>query len=63
MKSTIYKELITVEKEEDYSMDLPKGKTCADCVHIKRCELFGFTDSRENDFCDFYPIRFKEKVQ
>jgi len=46
------------ESEYEQSMKLPAGKTCADCVHIKRCTAFGFTDSPENVWCDFFPNRF-----
>lgn len=41
---------------------LPVGKSCGDCAHIKRCEAFGFTDSRERVECDFGPSRFREKA-
>ena len=42
------------------SMKLPEGKTCADCVHCRRCCLIfgGRSNSVE---CDFYPIRFSQK--
>lgn len=41
-------------------MQLPDGKKCGDCVHIKRCKaIFGHT---ENDtVCDWFPRRFREK--
>lgn len=41
-------------------MSLPDGKTCGDCVHLRRCLGIGYTSSAENDRCDFYPIRFHE---
>lgn len=37
---------------------LPDGKTCGDCVHLRRCRAFGFTSSPENAQCDFSPSRF-----
>lgn len=44
------------------SMQLPPGKTCGDCVHIRRCKtLFGCKDS--NVICDFAPSRFKAAYQ
>ena len=41
-------------------MYLPEGKTCSDCVHVKRCTaLWGAKP--ENTSCNFEPIRFAEK--
>lgn len=41
-------------------MDLPSGKTCADCIHAARCtQMFGA--KLANTKCDFEPIRFREK--
>jgi len=38
-------------------MDLPAGKTCGDCAHIRRCEaIFGHIP--EDEQCDFFPIRY-----
>jgi len=38
-------------------MNLPEGKSCADCVHCYRCtKIFGAKP--ENKQCDFHPIRF-----
>lgn len=42
-------------------MDLPTGKTCADCCHLRRCVGMGFTKA-ENTNCDFSPSRFVEKL-
>ena len=43
--------------KEDDEMNLPKGKTCNDCVHCYRCtKIFGVTIT--NTTCDFYPSRF-----
>ena len=40
-------------------MDLPDGKTCGDCVHVKKCcNLFGHLIDDES--CDWSPSRFKE---
>ena len=41
-------------------MLLPKGKTCADCVHVERCTTI-FGAKPENTSCGFEPIRFKGK--
>lgn len=41
-------------------MDLPKGKRCADCVHIEKCVLM-FHGDPVNTRCGFEPVRFREK--
>lgn len=41
------------------AMMLPEGKTCADCVHIRRCTMFGFTPTPEETMCSFGPSRFR----
>lgn len=44
----------------DDGMNLPEGKTCADCAHCRRCcAIFGHIP--KDEVCDFYPSRFKEK--
>lgn len=43
------------------TMDLPAGKTCADCVHIRFCTGF-LGDVKANTHCDWFPIRFVPKV-
>lgn len=41
-------------------MDLPAGKTCADCVHCRRCcAIFGHIP--EDQVCDWSPSRFAER--
>lgn len=41
------------------SMDLPEGKTCADCIHVRRCvSMFGRIPADEQ--CDFFPVRYQE---
>jgi hypothetical protein len=53
-------------KHPDYcygfaTMNLPQGKTCGDCVHIRRCNaMFGHMASDER--CDWYPSRFRERT-
>ena len=38
-------------------MNLPKGVTCGDCVHIRRCKgMFGHTET--DTYCDWSPSRF-----
>lgn len=39
-------------------MDLPPGKTCADCVHCRRCTLI-FGHIPEDERCDWAPSRFR----
>jgi hypothetical protein len=44
--------------KEDKEMDLPEGKTCADCAHIRRCcAMFGHIP--EDEVCDWHPSRFQ----
>lgn len=44
----------------DPLMKLPEGKTCADCLHCRKCtSMFGAKP--ENNYCDFYPVRFVQK--
>nr|WP_256836304.1 hypothetical protein [Pseudomonas oleovorans] len=41
-------------------MDLPAGKTCADCAHCRRCTtMFGHIPADES--CDWSPSRFTQK--
>lgn len=45
---------------EARQMDLPAGKTCADCVHSRRCcAIYGHIP--EDEVCDWYPSRFQQK--
>lgn len=38
-------------------MRLPKGTTCGDCVHIRRCSaIYGHTAT--DTYCDWSPSRF-----
>ena len=46
----------------DEAMQLPTGKTCADCIHAKFCISIGCTKP-ENTSCDFYPNRFNASVE
>jgi hypothetical protein len=46
---------------EETCMQLPAGKTCGDCVHIKRCKaIFGHVESDTS--CDWFPRRFVLKA-
>lgn len=39
-------------------MRLPKGVTCGDCVHIRRCSaIYGHTET--DTYCDWSPSRFR----
>ncbi|WP_219097718.1 hypothetical protein [Pseudomonas sp. UMAB-40] len=42
-------------------MDLPAGKTCADCVHCRRCTMM-FGHIPEDESCDWAPSRFTPKA-
>jgi hypothetical protein len=46
--------------EPDYvdEMKLPAGKTCASCVHVRRCVALGYTKA-ESTSCDFWPNKFQ----
>lgn len=38
-------------------MKLPKGITCGDCYHIRRCKaIYGHTET--DTYCDWSPSRF-----
>lgn len=44
--------------KEGKEMDLPEGKTCENCAHVRRCcTMFGHIP--ENEVCDWYPSRFR----
>lgn len=40
-------------------MNLPAGSTCASCLHVRRCSLFGYTEGPDSVWCDFYPRRYR----
>lgn len=43
--------------KETLAMNLPAGKTCADCAHCRRCcSIYGHIPADE--VCDWYPSRF-----
>lgn len=49
-----------LRRKTDDGMNLPVGKTCADCAHCRRCcAIFGHIPGDE--VCDFYPSRFLER--
>lgn len=37
-------------------MKLPKGKTCGDCAHIRRCKTI-FWHTETDTYCDWWPSR------
>lgn len=39
-------------------MDLPPGRTCADCTHVERCRWLISVDET-NTHCDWSPSRFR----
>jgi len=50
------------KRGNDPVMDLPEGKTCGDCTHFQRCQMFGRIP--EDEVCDWAPTRlFKEVVK
>jgi hypothetical protein len=45
---------------DPHRMNLPAGKTCADCVHCHRCcSIYGHIPADER--CDWAPSRFTPK--
>lgn len=51
-------EYYKVHKCKHQCMELPEGKTCADCAHVERCAMM-FGVKPENTSCGWEPIRFK----
>lgn len=50
--------LLSGEPQDD-GMNLPEGKTCGDCLHMKRCfAMFGHIPADE--VCDWYPSRYRD---
>lgn len=48
--------------KETIAMNLPADKTCADCVHCRRCcAMFGHIP--QDQVCDWYPSRFHPITQ
>lgn len=41
-------------------MNLPEGKTCADCQNLQWCQM-AYGVKPENMQCDFEPICFRQK--
>ena len=47
---------LNYDPAEPDKMRLPKGKTCGDCAHIRRCKaIFGHTET--DTYCDWSPSR------
>jgi hypothetical protein len=45
-------------REDRSDMNLPAGRTCADCAHVERCRwLISVTET--NTHCDWSPSRFR----
>lgn len=42
-------------------MELPAGKTCGDCIHMRHCAGF-YGHTQADTYCDFFPRRFKERA-
>ena len=49
--------MLRVENDGD-NMNLPKDKTCADCVHCRRCTMM-FGHIPADEVCDWAPSRFR----
>lgn len=48
--------ILNYDPADPDKMKLPAGKTCGDCVHIRRCKaIFGHTES--DTYCDWSPSR------
>jgi len=49
------------ERTRFATMDLPEGKTCADCRYVGLCTgLIG--DVAGNTHCDWFPVRFSQRA-
>lgn len=42
-------------------MKLPKGVTCGDCIHIRRCRAI-FGHAEPDIYCDWSPSRFQARA-
>ena len=40
-----------------YTANLPEGKTCGDCAHMRRCGLI-YGRIEADEVCDWVPSRF-----
>lgn len=47
--------------QDSNPMELPKGKTCSDCMHFEKTCSWLISCSPNERSCDWLPIRFKEK--
>ena len=45
------------------SLDLPEGKTCGDCVHLKHLCSTIYGRIAGDQSCDWFLIRFLERTQ
>lgn len=45
---------------DKYAANLPEGKSCGDCIHIRRCALL-FGHVKQDEICDWLPTRFVER--
>lgn len=49
--------LLNYDATDPDKMRLPKGITCGDCFHIRRCKaIYGHTET--DTYCDWSPSRF-----
>ena len=48
------------KRQQGVEMNLPEGKTCGDCNHIRRCQgMFGHIP--EDEVCDWIPVKFSQR--
>lgn len=53
---------LNYDPSDPEKMRLPKGITCGDCVHIRRCSMiYGHTET--DTYCDWSPSRFIAKAK
>jgi len=45
------------------TLALPEGKTCGDCFNFKRTCEWLISCKPDRTSCDWYPIRFVQKIQ
>jgi len=58
----VRKPYLRSEHSAEHGMNLPDGKTCGDCLHLRRCQsIYGRVPFDE--VCDWAPSRFKDARQ
>lgn len=49
------------DSKDRLEMELPEGKTCADCIHTRRCCLI-FGHIPADEVCDWHPSRYTPRT-